>query len=129
MDMTTAIVSCAPTVPSSPESDCSLSAVLTQTENLDMVPNFYAYSVKSCLLPIRKVQDQLVAHYFVHVHPMFPLVDETYFTKIHGMYQGREELMDKTDFMVYYAIIVAGFAVSTRLLSHMLIADKSNCSI
>jgi hypothetical protein len=123
MDMTTAIVSCFPSVPSSPQSERSLSSVLAPTENLDMVPSFYAYSVKSCLLPIRKVQDQLVAHYFFHVHPMFPLVDEAYFTKLHQAYRGQEELMDKTDFMVYYAIMVAGFAVSTLLFDY-----TSNCS-
>jgi hypothetical protein len=57
---------------------------------------------------------------------MFPLVDETYFTKIHEAYRSREELMDKTDFMVYYAIIVAGFAVSSRLLVKCLVADGAN---
>jgi hypothetical protein len=97
----------------------ALQTILSPAERLDLVPNFYTYSVKSCLLPIRKVQDQLISHYFCHVHPMFPLVDEYRFTELHRKYKGQEELMSEADFIVYYAIMVAGFAVRFSLLFQM----------
>lgn len=118
LDMTTALVSHCPRIPQKiqyepldPKETGPVHVVLAPTERLDLVPNFYAYSVKSCLLPIQKVQDQLITHYFCHVHPMFPLVDEYRFSKLHQKYRGQEELMNAADFMVYHAIMVAGFAV------------------
>lgn len=116
--MTTAIVSSHPSIPPSMsnapleiQEQGNETLGLLPTEHLDLVPTFYSYSVKACLLPIRRVQNQLVAHYFNYIHPMFPVVDEYHLTRIHEKYVGQEELMDKTDFMVYYAIMVAGFAV------------------
>lgn len=84
---------------------------LVPSEPLDMVPNFYAYSVKACLLPIRRVQHSLITHYFDHIHPLFPVVDEYHFANIYRKFDGQEELMNKADFIIYYAIMVAGFAV------------------
>ena len=115
--MTTAIISSHPNIPPR-VSIASLdlaehgtnSSDLLSTERLDLVPTFYSYSVKACLLPIRQIQNQLVAHYFNYIHPMFPVVDEYHLTEIHQNFAGKEEIMDKADFMVYYAIMVAGFA-------------------
>jgi hypothetical protein len=87
------------------------SETVMPTERIDLVPNLYSYSVRACLLPIRKVQNDLFTLYFQHIHPMFPVVDECYFTTRHRQYRGHEEFMDPGDFMVYHAIIVAGFAV------------------
>jgi hypothetical protein len=80
-------------------------------ENLDAVHKFYAYSVKACLLPIRRVQHELVTLYFQYIHPMFPVVDEDYFTDLHRIYRGREEYMPMLDFVIYQAILSAGFGV------------------
>jgi hypothetical protein len=117
--MTTAIVSSHPSIPphmsNAPleiQEQGNETLGLLPTERLDLVPTFYSYSVKACLLPIRRVQNQLVAHYFNYIHPMFPVVDEYHLTEIHQKFLGEEELMDKADFTVYYAIMVAGFAVS-----------------
>ena len=119
MDMTTALRSVHPSIPPKLPSESLeltqrgvLDANLTSTEPLDLVPSFYSYSIKACLLPIRKVQHELVTLYFHHIHPMFPVVDEYHFTEIHRKYRGQEELMHPSDFIVYHAIMVAGFAVS-----------------
>ncbi|RFU30621.1 hypothetical protein B7463_g5723, partial [Scytalidium lignicola] len=122
LDMTTALVSLhprlPPCIPSSPkeiQDHCSITASLMTTERVDLVPNFYAYSVKATLLPIRRVQHELVMLYFQNVHPMFPVVDEYHIAKVHKTYRGQEELMDPSDFTIYHAIMVAGFAsVLTR---------------
>jgi hypothetical protein len=80
-------------------------------ERLDQVPNLYAYSVTASLLPIREVQEELFTLYMRHIHPIFPVVDECRFVELHRRYKGREQLMDPAEFMVYHAILVAGFSV------------------
>ncbi|KAF8854311.1 hypothetical protein BDZ45DRAFT_45449 [Acephala macrosclerotiorum] len=117
LDMTTALVSAEPRLPPNlqlvgpevPAND-NIDACLMYKERLDLVPNFYTYTVKSCLLPIRRIQNALVSLYFHHIHPMFPVVDEYHITELHRKYKGKEELMDPSDFIVYHAIMVAGFA-------------------
>lgn len=42
---------------------------------------------------------------------MFPVVDENHFNEIHRKYMGQEELLDPLDFMIYQAIMAAGFGV------------------
>ncbi|KUJ06339.1 uncharacterized protein LY89DRAFT_790625 [Mollisia scopiformis] len=117
LDMTTALVSAEPRLPPNlhsvgPEvpADGTIDAMLMYKERLDLVPNLYTYTVKSCLLPIRRVQTALVTLYFHHIHPMFPVVDEYHITELHRKYRGKEELMDPCDFTIYHAIMVAGFA-------------------
>jgi hypothetical protein len=135
--MTTALVSSQPRIaPAVPANTWELQdrgssdASLISTERLDLVPNFYTYSVKACLLPIRRVQHALVTLYFHHIHPMFPVVDEYRMTELHQTYRGQEELMDPSDFTVYHAIMVAGFAVRKPNLSDLVARlIKSNCSI
>ncbi|KAH8803134.1 hypothetical protein F5884DRAFT_861470 [Xylogone sp. PMI_703] len=116
LDMTTALVSLhprlPPSIPSTPEDDQDqdVTASLMTAERVDLVPNFYAYSVKAVLLPIRRVQNELVMLYFQNIHPMFPVVDEHRFASLHKKYRGQEELMNPSDFTLYHAIMVAGFA-------------------
>ena len=81
-------------------------------ERLDLVPDFYTYAVKISLLPICRVQHQLVLNYFQYIHPMFPVVDEYYFTEMYRKYRGNEQFMETEDFMIYQAITAAGFGVS-----------------
>jgi len=88
-------------------------------ESLDLVPSFYTYAVKACLLPIRKVQHELVALYFQYIQPMFPVVDEDYFTELHRKYYGHEHFMDPADFVVYQAITAAGFGVSVLSIENV----------
>jgi hypothetical protein len=121
--MTTALVSAEPRLPPNlhsvgPEvaANGDIDACLMYKERLDLVPSFYTYTVKSCLLPIRRVQNALVSLYFHHIHPMFPVVDEYHITELHRKYRGKEELMDPSDFTVYHAIMVAGFAVCLSLV-------------
>lgn len=90
----------------------SLETGLMSGERLDLVPSFYTYVVKACLLPIRKVQHELITLYFQYIHPMFPVVDESYFMDIHRKYRGQEQFMDPSDFVIYQAIAAAGFGVS-----------------
>lgn len=113
MDMATAIQSVDP----NPRCFETLEPVQTlqevsYTEPLNLVPDFYAYAVKACLLPIRRVQHELFTGYFRHVHPMFPVVDEHHFHEKHRQFMGREELLHPSDFMIYQAILAAGFGVS-----------------
>lgn len=77
----------------------------------DIAPDFYAYTIKACLLPIRKVQHDLVALYFQYIHPTFPVVDERYFIYIHNRFRGHEQFIPPADFVVYQAILAAGFGV------------------
>lgn len=123
LDMTTALVSSRPRIPPAIPADRwevqdrgPSDASLMSTERLDLVPNFYTYSVKACLLPIRRVQHALVSLYFHHIHPMFPVVDEYRMTELHQKFRGQEELMDPSDFTVYHAIMVAGFAVRIPIM-------------
>jgi hypothetical protein len=85
------------------------------SERLELVPSFYTCAIKCCLLPIRKVQHELVTLYFQYIHPMFPVVDESYFMDLHRKYRGQEQFMDPSDFVVYQAIAAAGFGVSRIL--------------
>ncbi|RDL40752.1 Uncharacterized protein BP5553_00731 [Venustampulla echinocandica] len=78
-------------------------------DRLDLAPNFYFYAIKSTLLPIRRVQHDLVILYFQYIHPLFPLVDEYYFMETYRRYRGREQYMDPSDFMIFQAIMAAGF--------------------
>lgn len=93
-------------------------------ERLDLVPSFYTYATKACLMPIRKVQHELINLYFQFIHPMFPVVDEKHFMELHRRYRGKEELMNPTDFLVYQAVIAAGFGVS--LMSRYLISHSDS---
>lgn len=43
---------------------------------------------------------------------MFPVVDEHAFAKVYKQYRGCEQRMEPGDFMLYQAIIAAGFGVS-----------------
>ena len=92
--------------------DISVSSGLVADEPLDLVPSFYNYALKAFLLPIRKVQHELVILYFQYIHPLFPVVDESYFTELHRNYRAQEHLMAPADFVLYQAIIAAGFGVS-----------------
>jgi hypothetical protein len=125
LDMSTALVSARAKIPPSLPSDRlelwnsnSIDTSLISMERLDLVPKFYAYSVKSCLLPLRRVQHELITLYFHHVHPMFPVVDEYHITELHRKYYGQEELMDPSDFIVYHAVMVVGFAVRILTCFH-----------
>ena len=120
LDMTTAIEASNPWIQPIASSNLSphgenfsLSFGLGRQERLDLVPNFYSYAIKATLMPIRRVQHELVMNYFQYIHPMFPVVDEHYFTKIYRKYRGQEQYMDPEDFMIYQAITAAGFGVST----------------
>lgn len=93
------------------DKDLLAEAVIMSGERLDSVPGFYTYAIESCLLPIRKVQHELVTLYFQYIHPMFPVVDEQYFMEIHRKYRGREQFMAPSDFLIYQAITAAGFGV------------------
>jgi len=133
--MTTALVSAEPRLPpnslsvgSEVPANETIDACLMYKERLDLVPSFYSYTVKSCLLPIRKVQNALVTLYFHHIHPMFPVVDEYHISELHRKYRGKEEIMDPSDFTIYHAIMVAGFAVG-RLMSLRKTQANSNSSI
>ncbi len=112
MDMTTAILQTSQSPPKLFFPYQSPSTALTYAEPLDAVPHFYAYIVKSTLLPIRKVQHELITLYFQHIHPMFPIVDEYRVSELHRKYRGHEELMTPSEFAVYHGVMVAGFAVS-----------------
>ena len=111
--MSTALLALGPCV-SSTESSSFVPLPLRPVldERLDLVPNFYRYAVRACLLPIRRVQHDLVSLYFQYIHPLFPVVDENHFNEIHRKYMGQEELLDPSDFMIYQAIMAAGFGVS-----------------
>jgi hypothetical protein len=117
LDMSTAILACRH-LNHSPrfmqlEKGITLETGHISGERLDLVPSFYTYAVQSCLLPIRRVQHELVTLYFQYIHPMFPVVDETYFMELHRRYRGQEQFMDPSDFVVYQAITAAGFGVSS----------------
>jgi ABC-type enterochelin transport system permease subunit len=60
---------------------------------------------------------------------MFPVVDEYRMTELHQKYRGQEELMDPSDFTVYHAIMVAGFAVRSPRLFELAAILTFNCSI
>jgi hypothetical protein len=94
-----------------PDKGVSLDTGLMSGKLLDLVPSFYTYAIKACLLPVRKVQHELVTLYFQFIHPMFPVVDEAYFMEIHRKYRGHEQFMDPSEFVVYQAITAAGFGV------------------
>lgn len=116
LDMSTAIMASRLLDPSPAflqlDKGVSLETGLMSGERLDLIPSFYTYAIKSCLLPIRKVQHELVTLYFQYIHPMFPVVDECYFMELHRKYRGQEQFMDPCDFVVYQAITAAGFGVS-----------------
>jgi hypothetical protein len=94
------------------ENGVSLDVRLMLGERLDLVPSFYTYVVQSCLLPIRKVQHELITLYFQYFQSTFPVVDENYFKNLHQKYRGQEQFMDPPDFVIYQAILAAGFGVS-----------------
>jgi hypothetical protein len=94
-----------------------------RAEPLELVPHLYSYAIKVTLLPIRKVQHQLVINYFQYIHPMFPVVDEYHFTEMYRKYRGCEQFMEPEDFMLYQAIIAAGFGVSRKVTGMSLVAN------
>lgn len=100
-----------PSEPRGPILSSLMSTNLMSVERVDLVPKFYKFTVNSCMLPIRKVQHELITLYFHHIHPMFPIVDEYHFSDLHRKFRGQEELMKPADFMIYHAIMVAAFAV------------------
>lgn len=86
-------------------------------DRLDLAPNFYFYAIKSILLPIRRVQHDLVILYFQYIHPLFPLVDEYKFMETYRKFRGQEQYMDPSDFMVFQAVMAAGFGVSVTYIT------------
>jgi hypothetical protein len=113
----------------------SLETGLMSGERLDLVPSFYTYAIKACLLPIRKVQHELVTLYFRYIHPMFPVVDECYFMELHRKYRSQEQFMDPSDFVIYQAITAAGFGASKTLtdtvqvvLTHSVASQRATAS-
>lgn len=96
-----------------PERNEPWATTLMSNRPSDLVPSFYTYAITSCLLPIRKIQQELFILYFQYIHPMFPVINETYFTELHRVYRGHEQFMDQSDFIVYQAILAAGFGVSS----------------
>jgi hypothetical protein len=99
------------------------------SEPLNLVPKFYSYSVRALLLPIRKVQHDLVMLYFRHIHPMFPVVDEFHITQLHQKYRGQEEFMDPGSFAIYHALMAAAFAVRIESYVHNdMLMSKSSTS-
>lgn len=85
------------------------------TKNLRSIydPDFSAYtwSVNVCLRPLRKVQDELISLYFRHIHPTFPVVDEHQFTVMHHKYKQHEQYMERSQFLIYHAILTVGISV------------------
>ncbi|PVH69062.1 hypothetical protein DL98DRAFT_661875 [Cadophora sp. DSE1049] len=87
-------------------------------ERIDLAPRLYACSVRSSILPCRQVQNELVTLYFRHIHPMLPVVDEHHFSTLHRNLRGREEFMEPGDFLIYLAVLAAGFGHLSEIQLH-----------
>ncbi|KAH7409041.1 hypothetical protein BKA64DRAFT_664044 [Cadophora sp. MPI-SDFR-AT-0126] len=87
-------------------------------ERIDLAPKLYACAVRSSILPCRQLQNELVTLYFRHIHPMLPGVDEHHFSTLHRNFRGREEFMEPGDFLIYLAILAAGFGHLSEIQLH-----------
>jgi hypothetical protein len=81
-------------------------------------PSLVGEDWKSLLNP---VQDHLVALYFIHVHAMFPFLDEYSFTTTYKKYQGTEEIAQHIPTILLRAVTFAGLAV---VILHQSISKK-----
>jgi len=71
--------------------------------------------VAECLLPFIPIQDELIRLFFIHIHPMFPILDEYSFVEIYENYSTNSELMAPEHFLLRLAISFVAFAVCPTL--------------
>jgi hypothetical protein len=78
-----------------------------QSRGLEYTDEFMA----ECLLPLRRIQDDLLMLFFTHIHPMFPILNECRFMSTYHQYKCSNELMEPDDLILLLAISFAAFAV------------------
>jgi hypothetical protein len=71
--------------------------------------------VAKCLLPFIPIQDELIRLFFIHIHPMFPIMDEYSFVEIYEKHSTNSELMAPEHFLLLLAISFVAFAVCPTL--------------
>jgi hypothetical protein len=72
--------------------------------------------VAECLLPFAAIQDELLGLFFIHIYPMFPIVDEYSFVEIYEKHRASHELIAPEYFLLLLAISFVAFAVCPKNL-------------
>lgn len=68
--------------------------------------------VDASLAPLARIRDDLVMLYFVHVHPVCPVVDEYTFTTLYRLARSDAELLTYVELPLLQAMMFTALAVS-----------------
>ena len=66
---------------------------------------------EACMAPLRKIRDDLVKLYFIHVHPVCPVVDEYVFASAYKAAKTEEELLRYIELPLLQAMMFTALAV------------------
>lgn len=68
--------------------------------------------IDACMSPLSRVRDDLIRLYFIHVHPVCPVIDEYNFTTLYRLATTDEELLSYVDLPLLQAMLFTALAVS-----------------
>lgn len=71
---------------------------------------------KACMSPLSQIRDDLIKLYFIHVHPVCPVVDEYNFTILYRHARSDEELLTYIELPLLQAMLFTALAVSSELV-------------
>lgn len=74
--------------------------------------------LQGCLrVPKKTILDEYVKQYFLHVHPIMPLINEGSFWELYGSTPAEESRLEKMSLLVFQAMLFAACAVSRGITS------------
>ena len=82
--------------------------------------------MNACMTPLAQIRHDLIKLYFIHVHPVCPVVDEYNFTTLYRLAKNDKELLDYIELPLLQAMLFTGLAVSlARCSEHMAKATEA----
>lgn len=66
--------------------------------------------IDACMTPLARIRDDLIRLYFVHVHPVCPVVDEYTFSIVYNLAKNDEELLTYVELPLLQAMLFTALA-------------------
>jgi hypothetical protein len=71
-------------------------------------------------VPTRPILDEFIREYFLHIHPILPIINEETFWEIYEDYDSNLRGVSRISLLVFHAMLFASSSVSTEYQSSLL---------
>jgi hypothetical protein len=65
-------------------------------------------------VPTRPILDEFIREYFLHIHPILPIINENTFWKMYEDYNSNLRGVPRISLLVFHAMLFASSSVSLR---------------